>query len=163
MRNFKKFLVASLMCFVLTGSTVAAAADENNIITSPGEASTVISYSQASTFSVAIAKTITMNSDKTGNYTVTVTGDLASSDTVSVNPIDEKTDVEGINFTFVDQSKGATTKADVVASVTQDKTSWSFSDLSTVGNGTISAPALSAGTWNGVLTFEIGLTTASSN
>ena len=103
-------------------------------------------YAQiGSSYTVTIPKTITLDgSTKTGSYTVSVAGDIAGDETVKVVP----------DASF---KMSQTDKADVTASVTQDKTAWEVSEFGTAGNGSISASDLSAGAWNGTFIFNVGL------
>ena len=103
-------------------------------------------YAQiGSSYTVTIPKTITLDgSTKTGSYTVSVAGDIAGDEAVKVVP----------DASF---KMSQTDKADVTASVTQDKTAWEVSEFGTAGNGSISASRLTAGAWNGTFNFNVGL------
>ena len=98
-----------------------------------------------SSYTVTIPKTITLDgSTKTGSYTVSVAGDIAGDETVNVVP----------DASF---KMSQTDKADVTASITQDKTAWKVAEFGTAGNGSISASGLTAGAWNGTFNFNVGL------
>ena len=98
-----------------------------------------------SSYTVTIPKTITLDgTTKTGSYTVSVAGDIAGDETVKVVP----------DASF---AMSQTDKADVTASITQDKTAWKVSEFGTAGNGSISASGLTAGAWNGTFNFNVGL------
>jgi hypothetical protein len=108
-----------------------------------------------STFTANIPKNITLaGSGKSAVYTVTVTGDIASDEEITVVP-------EG-SFTL--SQKG---KEDVTAAVTQDCTRWTYDAdekqvltadtgiKSASTDGTVTAGDLSAGNWTGTLTFLV--------
>ena len=95
---------------------------------------------------VTIPKTITIDpATKTATYEVSVTGDIGGTDVVNVTP----------ESSFLMSSDD---RADVTATVTQDKTQWTNNDFDTNGNGSISALDLLPGEWTGSLNFEISLT-----
>lgn len=126
-----------------------------------------VTYEQASTFSVTIPKTITLE-DKEGEYKIKVVGDLSSDEKVTVTPQDDNADLDGINFKMSDTSNMGTSskKADVWATVTQDYVSWSSKELETANtkgvekSGSIKGSSLTSGSWSGNLTFKIALTDA---
>lgn len=100
-----------------------------------------------STFSVTIPKTIT-GSGASGvlDYEVTVSGDFAGNEEVKVIPDASVT---------LSQNK----KADVVATIAQDKQAWAVNELETKGNGTITYDGIKAGTYTGTFDFAISLDT----
>lgn len=103
---------------------------------------TTVTYSGTSTYTVTIPETITIGADKTAEYSVNVTGDLASGVTVNVTPAS--------SFQM-----SATGKNSVTAYVTQETKSWTLTTLGTATTGKITATDLSAGEWTGTLTFTI--------
>lgn len=111
-----------------------------------------------STFTVTIPKSLTLSgADKTGSYNVAVTGDIAGNQYVSVTPA----------ATFAMEQDG---KADVTATITQtvnkfrgdNYTSELLTDgtevrFATGATGSIAAPDLTAGAWEGTFDFVIAL------
>lgn len=82
-----------------------------------------------------------------GKYKVKVDGDFAGNKTVSVMP----------DYNVVLKQTG---KNDARATITQDKSSFSYQDVigdNNIGNGVISAKSLTAGSWNGIFNFNINL------
>ena len=147
----KKFLVA-VMAMAMVATTVTpqifATVDNTQNVTTNKSAATEVKYSQTSTFSVTVQKTITLGADKTSSYTVDVSGDIASNENVTVTP-DATVTMKDVN----------SIKADVTGAITQDKTSWIYSEMDTDATGSISATGLTAGTWNGTFNFAIALNT----
>ena len=137
-------MMSSLTCMPL-------AEDTTQTTSQTGVQSTTVTYRQDSTFTVSIPKTITLDSSKTATYNVNVKGDIAGDDIIVVKP--DKT-------VTMSDSNG---KSDVTATITQQKTDFTMSDLkanSGEGNsttGTVSATDLTAGSWTGTLNFDISL------
>ena len=109
-----------------------------------------VTYSQTSTYSVTIPQNVVLGEDKTGTYEITVTGDIASNKKVVVAP--------QTSFTMSNKDNANET---VTANVTQ-VTDWSASEVATKTKktGTIEAQDLTAGNWEGSLTFTIDLQNA---
>lgn len=149
-RNFKRIISLGLTSIMILGSIspVFATVEEEQSTTKTENLSTDVYFNQDSTFSVTIPKKVVLDSNKESLYTVTVTGDISSDETVNVIP-EEK-------FLMKDQSE-INTKEDVEATVSQDKTSWLFNEFDTVANGEIKAPTLTAGNWEGKFFFNIEL------
>lgn len=150
MRNFKKGVSLMLASIMILGSftPILATVEETQTTSTSETLTTDVYFNQDSSFTVTIPKLVTLDSSKTSAYEVTVTGDIASDEEIKVIP--ENT------FQMKDQS-AVNQKADVEASVIQDKASWLFNEFEQKGNGTITAPDLTAGTWKGFLNFNISL------
>lgn len=149
----KKKILVAVMAMAMVATTVtpqifATADEKTQIVTENKSAATEVKYSQTSTFSVTVPKTITLGADKTSSYTVDVNGDIASNENVTVTP-DATVTMKDVN----------SIKADVTGTITQDKTSWIYSEMDTDATGSISATGLTAGTWNGTFNFAIALNT----
>ena len=118
-----------------------------NTITNEGDFDTYVYVSQQSTFSVVVPKVLVLDG-QTGyaDYQVSVLGNIAGKETIGVIPNDsfEMKDIDGV-------------KANIVANVSQDKTSFAYDEIinKTTTNGSISAPSISAGRWNGISNFNI--------
>lgn len=116
---------------------------------------TEVTYTQSSTFTVTIPKTIALDgSTKTADYDVNVKGDIASNKQVKVAP--------DTTFKMVDQSKAAKKKTDVDANVTQAETTWSSTEVNVTTTGTtktgnISATGLTSGSWKGTFNFSVAM------
>lgn len=178
---FKTTLAATLACTMMLGAVAPVFAEVNETQQATGAQSmeTVVEYSQDSSFTVTIPKTITLDSNKTSTYEVNVKGDISSDTKVTVIP--------DSTFTMSDISKGEGVtdgvKADVTATVTQEKTEWSDREVcvtktesgdanndgttdegetittvvGTTEEGSISATDLTAGSWKGTFNFAIAL------
>lgn len=115
-----------------------------------GIKSATINYFQDSSFTVTVPKSIVLDSSKTATYNINVKGDINGNETIIVQP-----------DTSIVMSD-ANGKPDVLATVTQEKTDFTTSDVmansgegtSTTGN--ISAD-LTAGNWTGILNFTISV------
>lgn len=96
---------------------------------------------------------------KSADYNINVKGAIPYDKKVTVVPRDEISDIEGTNFYMKDQNPlEALRKSDVPATVVQEDTEWSVDEVTaegTVKNGNVSAPGLTFGTWEGILTFDI--------
>ena len=118
-----------------------------NQITNEGDFDTYVYVSQQSTFSVVIPKIIILDG-QTGyaDYQASVLGNIAGKETIGVIPNDsfEMKDSDGV-------------KANIVATVSQGQTSFAYDEIinKTTTNGSISAPSISAGRWNGILNFNV--------
>lgn len=122
---------------------------------------TEVFYEQASSYSVVIPKSIYLDVDsKDSDYTVTVSGGIASDKRVTVIPSDLVDSVDGINFYMIDITSTGDKKSDVLATVTQENTVWSWSEVENAvsKNGRIAAPDLTPGSWKGAFQFNISLT-----
>lgn len=120
-----------------------------------------MTYKQSSSYTVTIPKTITLGTNKQASYSVKVSGDIGTNQRVYVAPVDGITDTENIDFYMEDQTADSK-KADVVATVAQNKTHWNSEDVSNAyeeTNNSVSAPDLTAGTWEGIFRVEIRLET----
>ena len=151
----EKFLSAMLGLSMIASMAVptmnafaADAVNENQNFTEskPDASCEVILNGKDSNFSVTVPKNI-VGTGKSGtlSYNVTIDGDIAGNEHVTVVPDASVT---------LKQNK----KADVVANVAQDRTEWAADEFSTNGNGTITYNGLSAGAWSGAFNFNIGLT-----
>ena len=160
-----KILTSLIAATMVMGSTMpvfAATTATDTVNETQAESGTTrpveVTYTQSSTFTVTIPKTITLDgSTKTADYDVNVKGDISSDKQVKVAP--------DTTFKMVDQSKAAKKKADVDASVTQAETTWSSIDVNVAQTGTtkagnISATGLSSGSWKGTFNFSIAMSDA---
>lgn len=157
-----KILTSLMAATMVMGSTMpvfAATTATNTINETQVESGTTrpveVTYTQSSTFTVTIPKTIALDgSTKTADYDVNVKGDIASDKQVKVAP--------DTTFKMVDQSKAAKKKTDVDASVTQAETTWSSTEVNVTTTGTtktgnISATGLTSGSWKGTFNFSIAM------
>lgn len=180
-KNINKICITAAVCagFVGTGLFLSShAADETTApetneqtagygdaesANSSGTQSSTVLYTKSSNYTVTIPKTITLGSDKTGSYTVNVKGDIASDKQINVTVPAKVTMVDKL-------TTGAGKKADVDATITHNKTVWSYTELAvvqdvegvstnvgTTSNNSIEALGLTAGQWEGTLTFTIGM------
>ena len=118
-----------------------------------------VTYQQSSSYAVTIPKTIALDSEKQAAYSVKVTGDIDANQRVYVAPVDGIADSENLDFYMKDLSGK---KADVAATVTHSKTYWSSENVANAYEETqncVSAPDLTAGTWEGTFQVEIRLET----
>lgn len=145
--KLKSLLATTLSLAMLLCSTipVSAATSETASISSDGTQSTNVVANITSHFTVTIPKQITLDGkNKSADYTVTLNGELANNETVSVVP----------DSTFLMSSVN---KADQTAIVTQEKQEWTCEETGISGTGTVRAENITAGHWNGTFNFSIGL------
>lgn len=118
-----------------------------------------VTYQQSSSYTVTIPKTIALGTNKQAVYSVKVAGNIDANQRVYVAPVDGIAGGENLDFYMSDLSGK---KADVVATVTQNKTYWNSEDVTAAYEETqncVSAPDLTAGTWEGTFQVEIRLET----
>ena len=118
---------------------------ENNTATN----TTTVYAEVGSEFKVIIPKKVVLDgATKSGTYQVTVEGDIAGLEVISVTPD------SAVTLSSKD-------KADVIGTITQDKITWAYneilSDNKILGNGEIDANGITAGAWNGTFNFVIKL------
>lgn len=113
-----------------------------------GAYGSIVEANVDSSFSIQIPKTIKLEKidEDTfeSNYSINIIGDISGDEKLSVIP----------DSTITLVSSG---KDNVVATVTQDKTKWIYSELNTVASGNISVDGITAGNWEGFLNFDIEL------
>lgn len=146
----KKALIYLLIGATVTGNVVPAYAYTNSVenveagtVTAPSDAESCEVYATLSSgFKVTIPKKITLDGEtKKGSYTVDVEGDIGGTDVIKVVP-DASVALSSANL------------ADVTATIEQDKTEWSYSEIlansdKVIGNGVIDESKITAGAWNG--------------
>lgn len=118
-----------------------------------------VTYQQSSSYTVTIPKTIALDTKKQASYSVKVSGDIDANQRVYVAPLDGIADSEDLDFYMKDLGGK---KADVAATVTQNKVYWNSEDVENAyeeNNNSVSAPNLTAGTWEGTFQIEIRLET----
>lgn len=168
-----KILTSLMAATMIMGSAVpvfAATTEDQHVSQAEADPGTTreteVKYSQSSTFTVTIPKTIVLDGQsKASDYNVNVKGDISSDKQVTVAPQDAIDSIDGINFYMKDQSSAAKKKADVEANVAQAETVWSSTevDVANVGTtktGNVASPKISAGSWRGVFTFNIAMNDA---
>jgi len=144
----KRLLIILLTIVLLLNNNLNVLANETQTVTNiigSESVSADVTASIASTFTVRIPKTITLNNEAGKTvYSVDIIGDLSSNEYVSVIP----------DNSFLLSQEG---KDDITATVTQDKTKWKYNELSMQGNGEINVEDLSSGSWHGFFSFNIEL------
>lgn len=124
-----------------------------------------VTYKQSSSFFVTIPKTIALDGWKQAAYSVKVEGDIDAEQCVYVAPVDGISSTEDIDFYMEDQAS-KNKKANVVATVTQNKQHWNSAEVTdgyVQTDNLVNAPDLTAGTWKGIFQMEIRLETDSSH
>jgi hypothetical protein len=157
MRKIKNGLTIAMAAVVAMGllAPIHATVVDDQTITKDESAECVVTYTQESSFTVTIPKTVDLGEDKTTDYEVNVVGDIASNEKITVKP--------DATFKMVDQSNATVKKADVTATVTQATQEFVYSDINVDGGktvpGNIDAQDLTAGSWKGTFNFAIALET----
>lgn len=165
-----KFMTALMAGTMMMGSVLpvcAATTTDQNVGQTEADSGTTreteVLYTQASSYTVVIPKTIVLDSvSKDSDYTVKVYGDISSDKKVTVAPQDALADIDGINFYMKDQATAGAKKADVQADVTQDVVDWTSAEVTadTSKDGNVAAPTITAGNWKGTFNFNIALADA---
>ena len=114
--------------------------------------------SQASTFGVKIPKVIILDGIKNdenvnkANYVVSISNstNIGGKEKIKVVP----------DASFVMSQEG---KNDINVNVVQDKDEWLHNEITTLGNGEVSASGMSAGSWKGSFNFNIMLESEDNN
>lgn len=116
----------------------------------PGETSVSVVYEKAASFSVLIPKKLQIDEiSKKTEYEIQIKGDLGGTQILRVEPNE--------SFKMNDTIGN---KDEVEAQVVQAKTGWTYREISNdyqIFKGTVSAEAMSAGSWTGTLIFTIDL------
>jgi hypothetical protein len=152
-KQLLQFLTAMLMTTTVITSVCALplAEVEEQYVTEDSNGDCQIVYEQASTYTIVLPKKIILGTDKMAEYNVSVNGDIASDQRLSIIP----------DSTTIMSDVSGGTKADVEATIVQDKEVWTWQDVdaSMISVGTVSAEDLSAGAWAGTFKFNIALET----
>ena len=114
--------------------------------------------SQASTFGVKIPKVIILDGIKNdenvnkANYVVSISNstNIGGKEKIKVVP----------DASFVMSQEG---KNDINVSVVQDKEEWLHNEITSLGNGEVSANGMTAGSWKGTFNFNIMLESEGNN
>ena len=98
-----------------------------------------------------------------GVYKVEVRGDISADTVITVSPLDEMADREGVNFEM--SSAG---KDNIPTDVEQERTAFTYADgvrpdSPATTTGVITAYGMTAGIWNGDFQFNIGASTRPLN
>ena len=152
-RQLLKSMVIVLVAVAMLINVCSLAFAEEQYVTEDSDVNCEIVYEQASTYTIILPKKIVLGTNKTAEYSVSVTGDIASDQQLSIIPD---------STTMMSDVSGGT-KDDVEATIEQDKITWTWRDVSSSisGTGTVSAKDLSAGAWSGTFKFAIELETLS--
>ena len=130
----KKILANTLCASMMIGNITPAFAvvtnetDTYEDTTENISKETEVLYEKAGNYFVTIPKTISLGTDKQSPYSVKVEGDISSDKQVYVSPIDGIKDTEDFDFYMHDQNTSHP-KADVIATVTQNKFYWNFNEV----------------------------------
>lgn len=177
-KNIIKAMCAALVCTTIMNNLISVYATETIITESPMDESSgtgssdsswtteensfediKVTYQQSLSYTVTIPKTIALDTNKQAAYSVKVSGNIDANQRVYVAPVDGIADSENLDFYMNDLSGK---NANVVATVTQNKTCWNSEDVANgyeETNNSVSAPNLTAGTWEGTFQVEIRLET----
>lgn len=141
------------MIGVLSITPAYAAVESETSLTAPGTSETTVYADIDSVYTVTLPKTIKLDSaNKNSDYSVNVKGDIAGTYMVNVVP----------DSSFTMSTDG---KESVTANVTQTQTSFNYTELSandgngTTTTGSVAAPGLTAGSWNGSFNFNVEMKT----
>ena len=161
-----KKLLTNMLCVSIVASNITPvfATVTNDTLTfedtdTSTSKQTEVLYEKAGSYFVTIPKTISLGADKQSPYSVKVEGDIPSDKQVYVSPIDGIRDTEDFDFYMKDQST-INPKSDVVATVTQTKFYWNFSEVTNgyaETNNKVTALDLTSGSWKGTFNFEINM------
>lgn len=135
--------------------------DNSNATTDVRAASADVYATQVSAYSVRVPKVIILNgADGSGEYKIGIKGNISGSQTITVAPVDADADADGINFVLSENGTVAA-KANILATVTQEKTAFTQNEINTTNwttiNANITAPDISAGQWHGTVGFNISI------
>ena len=149
MKRARKISLTVLTAMLMAVTTIspAFAADDVQTTTEAGTKQTTVTYTQDSSFTVTIPKTIVLDTSKEATYDVKVQGDIKGNEAITVTPD---------STVAMKDAKG---KSDVTATITQTKTEFNAEAVNQADGasttGTVSAPDLTAGSWTGALNFVI--------
>ena len=167
-----KKLLTNMLCVSIVASNITPvlATVANDTLTfedtdTSTSKQTEVLYERAGSYFVTIPKTISLGADKQSKYFVKVEGDIPSDRQVYVSPIDGIKETENFDF-YMHDTNTSNPKADVVATITQNKFYWDFSEVAngyTETNNKVMALDLTSGTWKGTFDFEINMKAVDSN
>lgn len=160
-KNLAKLLCTSMMIGNITPAFATVTNETNTYDDTTENVSkeTEVLYQKAGNYFVTIPKTISLGVDKQSPYSVKVEGDIPSDKQVYVSPIDGIKDTEVFDF-YMHDTNTVNPKADVVATVIQNKFYWNFSEVANGYSETdnkVTAEDLTSGTWKGTFDFEINM------
>lgn len=147
-----KIIAGTMAAAIVLSTVVTAFASDTQQITPGNTGSTTVKATVESEAVVWIPTNITIsgtpdeNKKYTGEGAVIVEGDIAGNQLVTVTPES--------NISLKQPGKD-----DIVAQVTQEKTTFTYDDIQNSNSAitTISADSLSAGEWNSVLHYNVSL------
>ncbi len=133
----KKILAIALSLAMIMGASTVASAEESQTVTQDEVAQeTQVTYTSAATYSITLPKTINLSqANPTMDYTITAKGNIGRDDVLSVAPVDEDGNREGINILLSDIASN-NKKPDLVVDVIQGKTEFSSEEMAVTENDT---------------------------
>lgn len=145
-----KKIIGLIMIGVLSITPAYAAVESETSLTAPGTSETTVYADIDTEYTVTLPRIAKLDSaTKDSDYTVKVQGDIAGTDSILVEPA----------ASFAMHTNG---KDDVTATVTQTKTKFEASEITgdgTTTTGSVAAPGLTAGSWNGTFNFNVEMKT----
>lgn len=149
---FKKIIAGAMAAAITLSTGITAFAADTQQITPGNTGNTTVKANVESEAVVWLPTNITLsgapdeNKKYTGEGAVIVEGDIAGNEFVSVTPES--------NISLKQSGKD-----DIIAQVTQEKTTFTYDDLQNSNSAvtSISADTLSAGEWNSVLHYNVSL------
>lgn len=149
MRLLKAITATFILISELAAVSIVYAEDNIITVTESGEQEVTVSYTQESTYTITIPKLIVVDSTKTAEYTINVSGNLEADKALRIVPSD---------MIVMDDEHG---KSDTPAYVYQPKTYFTWYEVDNEqgrqAKGTINAKYLTAGDWSGQLYFDISI------
>lgn len=143
----KNLLLRSTIIGAVTLMSIAPTFALTQDVTTLGTTKIPVTADIESSFTVSVPKTLDITNGTT-QYDVSIIGDIASNEKLKVIPSPS-----------VEMTEANAIKTAVNASVTQNKTEWTYDEIvnKTTTQGVINVQNLTAGDWRGVLEFNISI------
>ena len=137
--------------------------DENSISINGLPEKTDVYLTVTPSYTTQIPKVIILDNTGSAKYDIGVKGDLAGTQKITIRPVDKVEDTDSVDFYMEEQDLSFDPKGDVLATIDQTKTTWTWSEVDVdkyswlPSAGEISAPDISAGCWKGTFNFAISV------
>lgn len=165
----KKIALSLALGLTLLSNSLLVNAATTDITNTSGSshAEVQVTSSKNSTFTVGLPVSAELGpTTGTGYYQIQVKGDIDSQHKLVVKPVDKYTAEDGdltsnYNFILKNETNTDAHKDDIIVTITPTKTEFVFSEINPTTpvnvNTTLQANSLGAGSWKGIIEYNISL------
>lgn len=160
-RTLPKILTSALIASFLISSLGVYAKDYTNDDVTGAEVK--VKADVGSTFTVGIPTSVILNPQTgTGNFNISIKGDLDAAYRLIVAPTDKYASKDGVNILLKDNKASGDRKNNIIVDITQSKTEFFYNEINPVTpitqNVVLQADSeITAGQWESVLEYNISL------